>query len=107
MNNLLAGKTRKEASRMFFETLVCLSELSSLDQIEKLGYILPLFLHQLLGSWSSLWYQIYLLDLGEEINKIIIKIKEGKRGKNKMLSCLRHVLTWKLRTTKLSPKDLI
>jgi cohesin complex subunit SCC1 len=24
MDNLLAGKTRKEASRMFFETLVCL-----------------------------------------------------------------------------------
>lgn len=25
MDNLLSGKTRKEASRMFFETLVCVS----------------------------------------------------------------------------------
>lgn len=25
VNNLLAGKTRREASRMFFETLVCIT----------------------------------------------------------------------------------
>lgn len=39
INNLLAGKTRKEASRMFFETLVCLSKLSPLDQIKNVGLI--------------------------------------------------------------------
>ena len=78
INNLLAGKTRKEASRMFFETLVCLSELSSIDQIENVGIILKHWYVYLCFciSWVgvlgiSLWYHnnVFAAFLGEGTKK--------------------------------------
>lgn len=41
MDNLLAGKTRKEASRMFFETLVC-SLLRTLSRVSISLYACPI-----------------------------------------------------------------